>query len=230
MTYHAISGLVSSLQISKGDVDLGFTSNDDRTLTAGGALVAAVLGDAVNATAVTGPTHQADVELESFSCKVGDQEVAGTFYKVESVKLEAGKYVAVAAIDRAKKFIWVHPYKTRGHRAQLRHDVLWGVILVGGLPALIAAFETYSTIQASGHFDWFGVLTGAGLVLLFGVIYFLVRRRFSLAAHDATEIFAALGYTDPAHVDLTKSEGFAAQFKGITGDDWAPSEPWRYRC
>lgn len=136
----------------------------------------------------------------------------------------------MAARDPVKQLIWVQPYMTRGHLAQRGVYLRWGALLSIGLPMMIAAFETYSSIQTLGYFTWFGVFTGVGLFIMFGTINFLVCRRFYSASYEATEVFKALGYADPANVNLPKGQSFWAGFKGITGDHWVASEPWRYRC
>lgn len=238
MTYQLVSGIVSQLRIHNGTADLAFPIGPGPSAET----AARLESQSESASSSEGRFHitlDTEVATRFFVCRVGADEISGSFHEVEfrdgdkidfAVKNEEGKLVAMAARDPVKQLIWVQLYMTRGHLAQRRHYLRWGALLSIVLPMMIAAFETYSAIRSQGYFDWLGVFTGIGLIIMLGSINFLVCRRFYSASYEATEVFKALGYADPANVNLPKGESFWAGLKGITGDNWVASEPWRYRC
>ena len=68
---------------------------------------------------------------------------------------------------------------------------------------MIGIYETWSSFRDFNRFSWVGAGTGMVLAVFFCVINYLVRRRFYTASIEATEIFRALGYSDPANVNTT---------------------------
>lgn len=236
MSYRTISGTVSELQVYSATYDLGFTS-DEGGIAGGAAILAAATGNAVNAAALSGTG--VDVAMERFVCKVGEYTVHGMFHKVGFVEGdvidfavqpdEEGRLIVSAARNPAMRYIWVEPYKTRGNRAQLRHDVFWG-ILMSVAPAVAATAFIYRDLSSSPEGTFIITSTGLGVLGIASVMNYLIRRRFFPPSLKATEIFKALGYSNPASVDLVKGlDDAEKQWTQKSGQKTEPIVPWRYR-
>jgi hypothetical protein len=236
VAYQIISGAISDLKIGAGRCDLGIACGD-KALAGGVNMLAAVMGEAVNAGAAS--SSDTDISMDFFTCTVDSREVSGSFYKLGFsngdviefvVHDDDGRLLVAAARDPEKRYIWVQPYKTRGNRAQKRHDIFWGGVISLGLPLLAAGYFTYRTFVNLNKFSWVGVGTRVLLFFVFGTINYLVRSRFYPPSFDATEIFRALGFKDPANVDLPKGLRAAEKkWAEQTGGGYVPDIPWRYR-
>jgi hypothetical protein len=151
VAHQIISGTVSDLKIVAGRCDLGIACGD-KALARGVDMLAAAMGEAVNAGAAS--SSDTDISMDFFTCTVDSREVSGSFYKLEFsngdviefvVRDDDGLLLVAAARDLEKRYIWVQPYKTRGHLAQRRDDISWSGVISLGLPLLAAGYSTYRT-------------------------------------------------------------------------------------
>jgi hypothetical protein len=231
-----VSGIVSELRIGSTSFDLGFSSSEAK-FAGSAAILAAASGNAINATALSGSSYGADVNMEEFVCKVDDFVVFGMFHKVGFAEGDAVDFVVqddekglkvAAARDSSSRYIWVEPYKTRGNTAQFRHDLIWGITLTVG-PSLSAGAYLL-TVFTSENALFLSSSVGLVVFCIAAVINYLVRRRFFAGSYDATKIFKTLGFSDPARVDLPKGSSAAEQqWAKRSGRSVPPVVPWRYR-
>lgn len=234
---HQISGRVSELHIRVGTYDLGFTSDDEK-FAGGAAIFAAATGNPINATALSGASYGADVEMESFVCKVAGYTVHGMFHKVGFAdgdvidfavdEDDERRLTALAARNQTTRHIWVEPYKTRGSAAQLRHDLFWSAVISFGCGFAAWAFfvNQFKSANAMLLSSWIGGLLLGILV----VINYLVRKRFYPLSLQATTVFEVMGFSDPANVDLPKGLAKAeAQWAQKNGGTITRHGPWQFR-
>ena len=234
---HQISGCVSELQVSAGTCDLGSTSNDEK-LARGAANLSAVTVNVIKAAALSGASYGADVDMESFVCKVNDYTIHGMFHQVMFADGDVIDFVvnedderrltASAARNQTTRCIWVEPYKTRGNAAQLRHDIFWSAVISfgSGLAAWAFFLSQFTSENALLLSSWIGGLLLCTLV----VINYLVRKRFYPLSLEATTIFKVMGFSDPANVDLQKALAKAeVQWTEKNGGKITRHGPWQFR-
>jgi hypothetical protein len=234
MSYQVVSGTVSDLQVGSGEYDLSLGSRGE-TLVGGAAVLASALGAGVNPVA----DASAEVSMEYFVCKVGDQTVRGMFYKVgfaigDVIDFvvsadEDGHLIAAAARNPMQRLIWVQPYKTRGNVAQMRHDLLWGSLWSVGPPLafVVYGFNDFGGSQGGAFILSTVFLSGTAISAL---INFLARRQFFALSYEATKIFKTLGFSDPENTDLPKVGPKAEKQRAqISGEKQLVDVPWRYR-
>lgn len=236
MDFKLIAGEVTGLTTCKGYEDLLATApvKDIGGVTAA---IAASVGLASTAAALSGADSAADVDTEFFSCNVNGVPLTGRFHRVEFqngetidfvVTLSDGKGEVHAARDRRSRLIWTLPYRTRGHKAQLRHDLASSLIIsvVGTLLLTVLMHYKRFTVE---RLDLIINVSSIMFSILL-TVNILSRWPFYKSSKHATEIFRILGFSDPVRVNLPVMDKRAEkEFRASTGAAWTPIVPWRYR-
>lgn len=234
MDFELIAGEVTELTISKGYEDL-LHSTKVKEIAGATTVIAASAGLASTAAALSGASSGADVDMEFFKCKVNGVPLTGRFYRVGFQEGDMIEFVVImsdrkgevyAARSQQSRLIWTLPYHTRGHRAQLHHDIKSSLIISAVGTLLLAGLSYYEGFAAD---------TGELILSLFFFTIllsgnFVSRWPFYRSSKDATKIFRAIGFTDPEWLNLPSMNGGAEKaFRAATGEPWSPIIPLRYR-
>lgn len=212
MTFSLVSGFISDLIISKGYENILFTQQEIDLLGVG-AIGAAAVGEGLGAKIFAGTGSDAEIEMEFFTCCVGNDLLCGRFYKVEFkngdfihfvVKKNLGKNNVVAARDPINRLVWTLPYRTKGHRAQ-RLSNIKGIFLTSFSAAIVLFIAALYGDDDFSSLRW----SSARLVACFGflvtlIVSFRVCRRVYRDSTSATETFELLNFSDPKNVNLPK--------------------------
>jgi hypothetical protein len=222
-----IRGNIQNLEVHAGEEDF-IRSEAQRTVGASAAIglaAAGLAGPAVGASiAATGRDS-----VEFFSCTVNGERIAGRFSKVtfndgdevEVVAESGGEGVASAVAVRrpADRKLWMFPHCSRGRRAHRSFALRMFIWLSGGLMVFYCGFfgivEWRSSEPSSTDMLlFFALLFGSIAVVMAG--YFAIRfaRTWRYFADKAETIFSALGYPDPARVDLGQDNKRACKALG----------------
>ena len=233
-----LSGVIRDLVIARGYEELAFTAGN-RSLVGLAAIVAASTGNNTNATILSNSSSGAEVDMEYFTCFVGETPLKGRFHKVDFqngdliefvVSMERGVAEVHGARDPSHQFIWTLPYQTRGHIAQKRSDILSSIIvssICACIAVIIAIYQERSSLPGSRPVV-LEFATMAFFIVL--IVNFLSRWPFFKYSFEATEVFRAFGYEDPARVDLPKQDGRADKaYCSEKGEPRPLVKPWRYR-
>jgi hypothetical protein len=238
MDYVLVSGIVRNLHITKGYEDLAFTARD-KNLTGLAAIAAASVGNATSSTILANSSNGAEVDMEFFTCFVNELPVKGRFHRVDFKDDETIDFVVTVknglcevhgARDPAQRFVWTLPYQTRGHIAQKKSDIsssltisatcalLFSILMFYDKPAALA--ESWSYVR--------NVTTITFLLTLF--VSFMARRPFYKFSFEATKVFRAFGFIDPARLNLPQRHSRADKdYCKETGEPRSWDKPWRYR-
>ena len=212
LEYILASGIVADLHICEGYVGSGFLKSDEKH-PGGAPAVALALGREDE------PYSGGEMRMQYFTCRVDGHIVVGYFGQVsfkegDLIEFAVHKYCekiwAPAARDPLKRYIWVQPYMTRGAVAQKHYDIYWGVATSIVPSFLIGAYETY---DGGGELfaaaPWFGPAVGGMLLFILATMNFFIRWQFYPPSLEATQIFLALGFAAPEHVNLKKGDKLA---------------------
>jgi hypothetical protein len=233
-----ITGVVQNLKIAKGYEDLVFTQTD-KSLAGAAAIGAAAIGQFFNSANLSSVSTGSEIDMEFFICVVNSTPLAGRFHKVEFkegetvefvVEHKAGGGIVHAARSPSQRMLWMLPYQTRGHIAQKISDIKWTLIISITAVICIIFSEFYFFSVRAHRRDDGGMVFFLLMFLGFVFVNFVVRRRFHGFSLQATEVLKALGYQNPAKVDL-HSQHKQAQKKlhQETGKLPPLVQPWSYR-
>lgn len=238
MDFKLIAGEVTGLIISRGYEDLLHGLRVRAAVEATAAIAAAAnVAFTATATAVSGTTTDSEVAMDFFRCTVNGVPLAGRFYLVGFregdiiefvVTMSDGKGEVYAARSKQSRLIWTLPYHTRGHRAQLRHDIKSSVIISAVGTLLTGVLLHYDRFSA----DRLGFVINQSLIAfsVLLLINFLSRWPFYKSSRAATEIFRTFGFADPGNLNLPSMNGSAEkQFCAATGVPSSSIIPWQYR-
>ena len=232
-----ISGEIANLTVSKGNGDLVFTPAERRSLGIG-AVAAASFGESLSSTSLAGAGAGAEIAMEFFSCTIGNDTVQGNFYKVG---FENGQFIdfivnqwsdknVLAARDPVRRIVWTAPYRTKGHIAQRKSNIL-GSILISVAAAIFLFVADYFTGDPERSLRLDSAISQAyiSFALMLVLCFFVCKKIFRDSFHS-TLIFEALGFIEPAKVDLPKSNQRAEKhYAAETGDQEVEEIPWRFR-
>jgi hypothetical protein len=213
-----ISGIVCNLRGTKGYEDLVLTAS---------------------ANGLAGANTGAELDMEYFTCTVNEVNLSGRFHKVEFADGEHIEFVVErnpqgAAVHAARsaeqRILWTLPYQTRGHTAQRRSDLKWSLILSVSAGVAIAISEHFISKPNPNEPAIYEILFYVGMFSIVLIVNFMIRRRFSVFALNATSVFQQLGYEEPENVDLHM--GHSRAQKKMRGETGAPPDlmqPWSFR-
>lgn len=238
MEYTFISGVVRELRITKGYEDLAFTPTG-KNLIGVAAIAAGSTGNAASSTILAMASNGAEIDMEFFTCVVDNLPVRGRFHKVDFKEGETIEFVVTVkdgigdvcgARDPNQRFIWTLPYQTRGHVAQKKSDIISSLNISIICAILLSLLTLYRESRALAD-SWSSVrdsaLIGFSLTL---IVNLLSRRPFYKFSFEATKVFAAFGFEDPASVNLPKRHIPADKmYCKETGAPRSWDKPWRYR-
>lgn len=242
MGFFLVSGVIRDLIISKGYENILF-SQDELGLLGLGAIGAAAIGEGLGSKILAGSGSDAQIEMEFFTCFVGDDFLQGRFYNVEFkngefihfvVEKYFGKNNVVAARDSVSRLVWTMPYRTKGHIAQ-RISNIKGVLL-SSLSVAVTSFIAALFCNDQGDEITSLYWSSAWIVALFGflstlIIGFRVCRRVYRNSVNATNTFELLNFAEPQNVDLPKNHRRAEKiYEAESGEEvaWSPN-PLRFR-
>jgi hypothetical protein len=238
MNYVIASGIVRNLHVTKGYEDLAFTARD-KSLIGLAAIAAASAGNATSATILANSSTGAEVDMEFFTCFVDDLPVKGRFHRVDFkdgekidfvVTVKEGVGEVHGARDPSQRFIWTLPYQTRGHIAQKTNDIVSSLIISATCAVLFSILTFYDDpepLQEQGSFV-LKVTTMTFFITLF--VNFMARRPFYKFSFEATKVFSAFGFNDPARLNLPKRHIRAdKEYCKESGEPRSWAKPWRYR-
>lgn len=237
MKFTRISGIVSDLLISKKYENLLFTKQQSNLLGIG-AVGAAIFGEGLSSTIMAGASEGAELEMEYFTCMVAGAELSGRFYKVEFKNGQAIDFAVDescevrdvhAALDPLRRLVWTLPYRTKGHIAQLKSNII-GCIATSISAGIISFLLGYYD-EDDGPLRWKQafIMGSIGFIMVLIVSYRACRRVFG-NCFEATLAFEALGFNSPANLNLPKGHSTAEKrYAKETGEPEQPSEPWRFR-
>jgi hypothetical protein len=215
MDYVLVSGLVRDLHITKGYEGLA------------------------NSTIFEKLSDDTEVQIEFFSCFVDELRMKGSFHRVdfregETIDFVVTIYRGVGEVHGARNpsqhLIWTLPYRTRGHIAQKKHDIS-SSLNVSAISGLLFAILAFSQEPGPLVECWPTILkfatTGFWIILF---VNYLARRPFYKFSFEATKIFSAFGFPDPATLNLPKRHNRADKdYSKATGEPRSWDQPWRYR-
>ena len=177
------------------------------------------------------PYSGGEMRMEYFTCRVDGHKIVGSFGQVHfkqgdliefAVHEYDEKIWAPAARDPVRRYVWVQPYMTRGAVAQKHYDIYWGIVSSIVPSFLIGAYETYDRRgELFAAAPWFGAAIGGMVLFILATMNFFIRRQFYPPSLEATQIFRALGFAEPEHVDLKKGDKLARKQRPR-----APTEPY----
>lgn len=240
-TFEVVRGVVSELQVWRSDEDFVFSDVEKK---AGGAGALALAADGM-AGAATGSLLSSSDTAEKvflFVCKVGDQIVKGRFgevtfangNEVEVAGERRGNHMnAVAMLRPADRTIWMHPHCGRGATAYWRFvKRMTAIASMGAATAFtLTAFLLAGDGDGRTSFPlWFWPVNWAGLAFILAMVALFVARKFASFANLSSTIFSALGFKDPANVDLPKNQKLA--LKAATNEvllTYHPHARWVYK-
>jgi len=237
MRVATISGKVESLVVSKSRKNLLFTSSEKDSLGIG-AVAAASIGESLSSTSLAGSGAGAEIEMEFFTCTVGDEAISGIFYNVEFKNGQIIDFVidqwsdknVLAARDPVRRIVWTQPYCTKGHAAQLRSNIVGSF-----MTSIAAAILLFVADYFSGSAERLSRLESAisqafvSFILTLVLCFFVCKRVFR-NSFNATLVFEALGFLEPAQVNLPKGNRNAERKYALeTGAEEVQDMPWRFR-
>jgi hypothetical protein len=238
MDHVLVSGVVSKLHITKGYEDLAFTARD-KNLIGIAAVAAAATGNATSSTILASSSNGAEVDMEFFTCFVGELPVKGRFHRVdfkdgETIDFVVTVYRGIGEVQGARnpsqQFIWTLPYQTRGHIAQKKSDILSSINISAICAALFSLLTFYRETRPLVE-SWPNIRDAA--IIAFSTtlfVNFMSRRPFYKFSFEATKVFSAFGFTDPARLNLPKYHIRAdKEYCKETGEPRSWDKPWRYR-
>lgn len=239
-----LSGQVTRLKIQSVTKSV-FASNTPQKLAEAGALGAAALGSVYASSVMASSRLRMTQELEAFSCEINGVKLVGCFKEVtfmnhntiecvvEYVNEDKTEAIVHAARDTKKKVIWVSPYQAEGEVASRKSAnkfilFLSSFVLIGTSIFILIDFFSEDAPNI-------GILLQMGaLAFLFTLVMALMIKFFSRTdlkdAKQATKVFAAFGYQNPAQVDLSDNDfQIELEIEEKTGKE-APEMPqWIYR-
>lgn len=234
-----ITGVVSGLTIHSGEEEF-VRSRGQQAAGVGAAAGLAVEGLAGAAAGAGLAAASAGDAVEFFSCKVGDQFVEGRFSKASFkdgdelrvvTSKQQGRPLVLAARRALDHVIWMVPHCSRGSKAHTAFAwrlavrlFLW-FFLAG---VLFVVLMEYSTSPNPFKFIWFDISLISAIAAIASP-YFSIRfyRQWLPIAQQAEQIFAALGYPDPSHVDLPRDHKLYCKANGIKWP-YLTDGPWIY--
>lgn len=237
--YIYISGVINNLCKSKIYEDLA-QNKGKKSLTGTTSIAAAIMGDSTSSTILASTTRGAEIDMEYFTCFVGETKIHGRFHRIGFtdgdsidfiIRLNNGIGKVYSARNPIERVIWTLPYQTRGHVAQKINDILSSFIvsLTGGL--LIGCFSLYQ--ESRPLKECWEIVFQLSLMAFFMtlVVNVLVRRPFFHLAVEATKIFELYGFKEPARLDFPKQHRSADKeyYKEVGKDRPWEEIPWQYR-
>jgi hypothetical protein len=216
------------LEVLRGRIEsLAVAASEEEFLQTGsvkavGAVAANALALAGMAGAASGAlmatTGSADA-VQIFTCSLGGERISGRFSIVDfsngdevdvaGVRQKDGSLLAYAIRRPGDKKIWMYPHCSRGSKAHWKHA--WKMVVVittaffisfGGFFSLGLDAEEIAQRNAVFWFAFWVVFINSIVIGLYFPLRTALRFRPSVAM--AEKIFAALGYADPANVDMEK--------------------------
>lgn len=232
-----VSGLVSDLQVTRGNENLSFSENE-KVAVGMSAVATAIFQESLSSTSFANISANADMEMDFFTCTVGSEKIKGSFYKVG---FENGQYIEFAisqyednqvhaACDPLKRLIWTRPHRTKGYLAQKRSNLVGSIVI-----SIIAAISLFLAGYLSGDTGrplrmQSAVYQGCLSFVLTIILCFFVCRRIYDDPIGATLAFDALGFLDPSKVNLPRIHRQAKKFyKAESGSEDVEDVPWRFR-
>lgn len=238
MRFTLISGTIKNLKISGCYENTLFTPQQS-DLVGLGAIGAAAIGEGLSSTMLASASTNAELEMEYFTCTIKDEEISGRFYKVDfengqtihfAVDQDYGRKEVHAALDPMRRIVWTLPYRTKGHIAQ-RNSNIKGSITT----SIAAAIFGFLLGFYSGDDERTLCLTSAKMMAFSGflmtlIVSYRVCRKVYRRSLDATFAFEALGFADPANINLPKGHRSAEKRYAVeTGEAEEHDKPWRFR-
>ena len=215
-----LSGQVKNLKIQSVTKSV-FASNSPQKLAEAGALGAAALGSVYASSVMASSSLRMTQELEAFSCEINGVKLVGCFKEVtfmnhntiecvvEYVNEDKTEAIVHAARDTKKKVIWVAPYQAEGEAASRK--IANGFILFFSCGVVIFLFVIMFWLvftKEDPNIEF--LFWGGGITLVFTAIMALMMKFFARTdlkdAKQATKVFAAFGYQNPAAVDLSDND------------------------
>lgn len=238
MEHVLVSGVVQELTITKGYEDLAFT-DQGKSLVGLAAVVAASTGNMASSAILSNSSGGAEVNMEFFVCTINNLPLRGRFHKVDFSNGDHIEFVVTisdgigsvhGARDPKQRFIWTVPYQTRGNVAQKASDIS-SSLTISAICAVLCSVLIFYNTPPTIYNSWsqIGNMTAIFFLAILAV-NFLSRRPFYKFSFEATKVFAAFGYDDPARVNLPKQHSQADKaYCKETGEPRSWDKPWRYR-
>jgi hypothetical protein len=216
-TLDVLRGRIENLTVVADEEEfLQAPSKQMGTATASALAVAGVAGAASGALLAT--TGSADA-VQRFTCSVAGELISGCFSTVgfndgDEVEVVGARqpdrsYYAYAVRRPEDRKLWMHPHCSRGSKAHWRYT--WKMVAVTiAVGILIFEGVSMSSLDASDIIDgtrsFWMFFWGALVFSIVLGLYLPLRFAFAMSSSVAIaeRIFAALGYADPANVDMEK--------------------------
>jgi hypothetical protein len=238
MDYVLVSGTVRNLRVTKGYEDLAFTARDKSFLGIA-AIAAASTGNTTSSTILANSSGGAEIDMEFFTCYVDQLTVKGRFHRVDFkdgetidfvVTVKDGLGEALGARNPSQRFIWTLPYQTRGHLAQKNSDISSSLTISAICSILFSLLAFYDNPEPLIE-SWPVILNVTAITFVLTLfVNFMARRPFYKFSFEATKVFSAFGFIDPARLDLPKRHILADKaYCNETGEPRSWDKPWRYR-
>lgn len=237
--FERIDGVVSELRIFEGEQE--FLSSATRVVATGVATALAATGmPGVAAGTATAMSGGAD-SVEFFKCKLGARDIEGAFSKVTfrdgdqvSAVIErdsSGTALAGAVFRARDDLLWMRPHRSRGMHAHLRYSVRLAFYVALAFAPILALTVWLGTRGAGNKLEAFELLISISVVfMLTASLYYSIRFywQWRQVAKEASEVFEALGCSNPSMVDLPRTNTRYGRANGILWP-YKTDGPWIYR-
>lgn len=230
--------MINELQITKGYEDFVFSS-DGRATVGIAAIGAAAMGQFSNSTILSNSSAGAEISMEYFACLIDEKRVVGKFHKVGFksgdyiefvVSQSSDVFVALAARNPEQRLIWMLPYHERGEMAHRRSNVRWTWILSVGAGSGVTLFAWWNLPHQPDAPLWVFPTIFFGITSICLAVNIFARSFFKRYGSAATPILEALGFDNPAEVDLYKIDRAAQKkIKQTTGKSPPLTSSWTFR-
>jgi hypothetical protein len=179
--------------------------------------------------------------VEFFCCRVGGTLVGGRFSKVSFkngdqlafvVSKDAEPPLALAAVRRVDRLLWLVPHCSRGRLLHLKFSVQMFFWIAAGFPLFGMSCYLAWSFFGNGKIQEGGVIFMSGIASVLGLVaasYYSVRfyLQWLPVVHRAEQIFAELGYAEPQKVDMEVEHRRYCKIHGIKWPYLAEG-PWIY--
>lgn len=129
--YQLIKGLISKLQISKGEENFVLNQTSKNSIEAA-AMGAAAMGQLLQSTNLLMASSGTEISVDYFTCLVNGKRLMGCFHSASFKEGEeivfvvtptSAGYMVAAARSPARRLLWMPPYHERGEIARKQKQV-----------------------------------------------------------------------------------------------------------
>jgi hypothetical protein len=233
--FEVLRGVVADLTVSSGEEEFVQT-RANKAVGAGLGASLVLSGLAGSATAAMLATSGSADSVQFFTCTVEGKRVAGRFSSVwfangDAVEIAGepqrdGSFAAYAVRRARDRTLWMFPHCSRGRLAHWRTVTKWLPLPVAASFGFFFGMELLrSQVPTYDSFLWAMAAANAIVGTLLLVKQGWKWRPFVAIAE---QVFAALGYANPSHVDMERQDSLYWKKHAQPGEHRRVA-PWVFR-